>query len=244
MLLAILLTVVYLGIIISTNVDFLLTVSAAAGASTLAVFVLVNIAGAAVLRIRHKRVKLIAKPKKIFKHSGRPWILSSVMFIIGVTVLLLDISAIVSRKGSGVWEIVSIVLLSFCAFEWIYHAFVKVPKRKFGIKRKNIKSMKGIDFENYCAKILTRNGYKKVSVTPPSGDYGADIVAFDKYGNKWVVQCKRYNAKVGNKAVQEVIGAKAYYGANRAMVMTNSVLTDNAKKLAQVNKVKLWEMIH
>ena len=116
MLLAILLTVVYLGIIISTNVDFLLTVSAAAGASTLAVFVLVNIAGAAVLRIRHKRVKLIAKPKKIFKHSGRPWILSSVMFIIGVTVLLLDISAIVSRKGSGVWEIVSIVLLSFFVF--------------------------------------------------------------------------------------------------------------------------------
>ena len=61
---------------------------------------------------------------------------------------------------------------------------------------------------------------------------------------KFALRGSRNQAQKKEAIASKVIGAKAYYVANRAMVMTNSVLTDNAKKLAQVNKVKLWEMIH
>ena len=49
-------------------------------------------------------------------------------------------------------------------------------------------------------------------VTPQSGDQGADLI-IEKYGLKFVVQCKFYSNPVGNKAVQEVIAAKGFYDA-------------------------------
>ena len=57
---------------------------------------------------------------------------------------------------------------------------------------------------------------------------------------KTVVQAKRYNSSVGNKAVQEVIGAMGYYKATRGMVITNSFFTSNAITLANANGIELW----
>lgn len=108
---------------------------------------------------------------------------------------------------------------------------------------KNVKDMTGIEFEGYCAERLINNGFYKVSVTPPSGDYGADIVAYDKSGRKWVFQCKRFKNKVGNTAVQEVVAAKAHYKADFGAVMTNSELTRGAKLLAEENNVVVYEKI-
>jgi HJR/Mrr/RecB family endonuclease len=45
---------------------------------------------------------------------------------------------------------------------------------------------------------------------------------------------------VGNFAVQEVVSAVKYYGAQDAIVITNSKFTSNAHKLAQANGVQLW----
>ena len=105
------------------------------------------------------------------------------------------------------------------------------------------KAMTGMEFEQHCAKLLGRKGFHSVKVTPASGDYGADLVAVDKRGRKWVVQCKRYTGKVGSAAVQEIVAAKAHYQADKAAVMTNSQLTSNAKKLALENDVMLFELI-
>lgn len=55
------------------------------------------------------------------------------------------------------------------------------------------------------------------------------------------MQCKRYKGKVGISAVQEVLGAKGYYKADKAMVITNSYFTPNAIKLANANDVELWD---
>ena len=82
-------------------------------------------------------------------------------------------------------------------------------------------------------------GYK-VKTTPRTNDYGADLI-LTKDGDKIVVQAKRWNDPVGNSAVQEVVAAKAYYKANRAMVVTNSYFTSNARSLAHVNNVELWD---
>ena len=46
-------------------------------------------------------------------------------------------------------------------------------------------------------------------------------------------------APVGNKAVQQVLGALAYYGGDEGWVITNSFFTPSAKALAQKSNVKL-----
>ena len=108
---------------------------------------------------------------------------------------------------------------------------------------KKHKPMTGLEFEHHCAELLMRKGFKEVIVTPPSGDYGADLIAFDKTGSKWVFQCKHYKGKVNNSAVQEIVAAKAHYRADKAAVMTNSKLTEQARQLAFENAIELFEML-
>lgn len=98
----------------------------------------------------------------------------------------------------------------------------------------------GRDYEHWCAKYLLRHGFRSVHVTPESQDYGADIVARDRRWRLWVVQCKFYSRNVGVSAVQEVVAARAHYGADYAAVMTNAGFTQNAVRLAEENGVKLW----
>ena len=56
--------------------------------------------------------------------------------------------------------------------------------------------MDGRGFEQYCAHLLSGNGWEIVSVSCASGDYGADILA-EKDGITYAIQCKRYEEPVG-----------------------------------------------
>ena len=49
----------------------------------------------------------------------------------------------------------------------------------------------GFEFEHRCAAFLKTKGYRKVTVTPPSGDQGIDVIAY-KSGVKYGIQCKYY----------------------------------------------------
>lgn len=100
-------------------------------------------------------------------------------------------------------------------------------------------NMNGHDFENFCAYLLERNGFRNVRVTRGSGDHGADIIA-SKNGKRYAIQCKNYSNAVGNKAVQEAVMGKIYYSANIAVVMTNSTFTRQAIEDAAVAGVELW----
>ena len=104
---------------------------------------------------------------------------------------------------------------------------------------RHIDTMPGVDFEEYVKAHFERLGYK-VSLTKKSNDYGADLV-MEKDGRRSVVQAKRHKEKIGNKAIQEVLGAKGYYKADKCLVITNSYFTRNAKRLADVNGVELWD---
>ncbi|WP_293360538.1 MULTISPECIES: restriction endonuclease [unclassified Microcoleus] len=98
--------------------------------------------------------------------------------------------------------------------------------------------MTGEEFEEFLACCFRNLGYA-VEMTPKTGDFGADLI-LSKAGKKTVIQAKRYQGKVGNSAVQEVVSAVKYYGAQDAIVITNSNFTSNAHKLAQANGVQLW----
>ncbi len=100
--------------------------------------------------------------------------------------------------------------------------------------------MEGRDFEHYCAELLRRRGFQEVEVTKGSGDYGIDILA-EKDGVTYAVQCKRYAAPVGVKAVQEAYAGRDYYDRLVGAVLTNQYFTQPAVEAARRLKILLWD---
>ena len=80
-------------------------------------------------------------------------------------------------------------------------------------------------------------GYK-VEHTQLSGDQGADLIV-ERNGEKIVVQAKRSESTITNKAIQEVFTSINHYQAQRGMVVTNNEFTPSAVKLAESNQVEL-----
>ena len=95
----------------------------------------------------------------------------------------------------------------------------------------------GQDYEARCHAILSADGWA-VSMTPVTGDQGADLVA-NADGRRLVLQCKCHTKPVGNKAVQEAVAALALHGGDRAAVVSASGFTRSAEDLARVNGVLL-----
>lgn len=104
-------------------------------------------------------------------------------------------------------------------------------------------NMNGELFEKFCGYLLVRTGWKDITYTPASNDYGADIIAVSPDEVRVCIQCKRYNEPVGIAAVQEVFSAIQYYKCQAGMVMTNSTFTDNARKLANADNIILVDKV-
>lgn len=99
------------------------------------------------------------------------------------------------------------------------------------------KDMTPQDFERWCTKIISSNGWK-ATTTKATGDQGADVIA-EKEGTRLVLQCKLYNTPVGNKAVQEAFAAQHHYRAKASAVVTNATFTASAISLAATTGVLL-----
>lgn len=128
------------------------------------------------------------------------------------------------------------VFLGIALFLIFNHKAIKISSQDIHF----VDGMNGVEFEHYVASLLKTNGYSRVKCTQTSNDYGADIIAYRK-GEKIALQCKRYNGCVGVAAVQEVLGAKSYYKAQKAIVVTNSKFTVNAIRLAKESNVIMWD---
>lgn len=100
-----------------------------------------------------------------------------------------------------------------------------------------VDSMDGFQFEAFLVEIFQTIGYD-VKETKKSADQGADLF-FTRFGKNMVIQAKNYSGSVGNAAVQQAISAKAFYGCDEAMVVTNSYYTTSAKELASAAGVWL-----
>lgn len=95
----------------------------------------------------------------------------------------------------------------------------------------------GENFEQVIMQIYGDLGYD-VETTPHKGDQGVDLFLF-KEDEKIAVQCKRFRNSVGNKAVQEVFAGMHFYNCTKAMVVTCSIFTRGAIKLAEALNVEL-----
>ncbi len=99
---------------------------------------------------------------------------------------------------------------------------------------------RGLEFEEFTVRLLSRNGFTNVRKTQGSGDYGIDVLA-EKEGITYAIQCKCYSDKVGNKAVQEAYSGKSFYNCMVAAVLTNNYFTKAAEETAKANNVLLWD---
>ncbi len=104
----------------------------------------------------------------------------------------------------------------------------------------NIDNMSGIEFEKYCAYILSKNNFTEIKITPASGDHGIDILAL-KNEITYAIQCKCYSDNVGNAAIQQAHTGKSLYHKDIAVVITNRYFTQQAIEEAQALGVKLWD---
>ncbi len=101
-------------------------------------------------------------------------------------------------------------------------------------------NMTGIEFERYCACILSKNKYTDIKFTPATGDHGIDILA-EKDGITYAIQCKCYSSNIGNSAIQQAHTGKSLYHKDIAVVMTNRYFTQQAIEEAKSLGIKLWD---
>lgn len=129
------------------------------------------------------------------------------------------------------------ILLIIIILALIY-SYIK-NHRYIQMKLHDIDKLSGIEFEEFLKSHFTKKGYS-VQLTSTTGDFGADLI-MKKGKTVIVVQAKRYKKNVSISAVQEIFSAKAYYNADRAIVVTNSYFTSSAKKLAEKCNVDLYD---
>ncbi|MFJ2233553.1 DEAD/DEAH box helicase [Streptomyces sp. NPDC087859] len=87
-----------------------------------------------------------------------------------------------------------------------------------------------LQFPRRIERLLWHLGFSDVSNIDGSGDEGGDILAFHK-GETWVVQCKwKRRGAVGADAVDEVARARDHYRAHKAIVVTNTRFSPDARQ--------------
>jgi len=104
---------------------------------------------------------------------------------------------------------------------------------------KQILKTTGKQFEKYMGGFFEYLKYR-VTLTKESHDYSADL-KLERDGKIKVVQLKQQKEAVGIKAIQQVLGAKGYYTAPDALVITPSKFTKSALELASKNGVECWD---
>ncbi len=105
------------------------------------------------------------------------------------------------------------------------------------IKAQFRNAVTGQDFENVLKLLYEYMGYE-VKMTKTTGDQGADLI-IKKHGVVGAIQAKYYSSQVGNSAVQEIVAAMNFYGAQKGFVITNSTFTKAAYELAEANNIEL-----
>lgn len=106
----------------------------------------------------------------------------------------------------------------------------------------------GVDdaaFERECAELLAGHfGTGQVMLTRAANDYGVDVLICSSQ-EKIVAQCKPWVNKVSAAQVRALAGSKAFFGADRAVLMTIVGPQDDgeqARDFAEALKLELWDV--
>ncbi|URZ15439.1 restriction endonuclease [Clostridium felsineum] len=189
----------------------------------------------------------MSRKKRRMKDRRRKLYLEVIISAVGLILCYLKVNKVSEyRFDVGSIRNVMLIVVAFLFFivliKLLYKQFLnnRTSSKYLNSSINIVDKMTGEEFEEFLKAHFEKLGYK-VELTPKTGDYGADLV-LNRNGSKTVVQAKRWINKVGIEAVQQVIGARAYYKADKCLVVTNNYFTPNAINLAESNKdVELWD---
>lgn len=99
----------------------------------------------------------------------------------------------------------------------------------------------GISFETRCLSLLQGMGLR-TETTSISGDGGIDIVAWEErplIRSKFVIQCKDWEAPVGEPVLRDLLGVMHSEDAAKAVLITSSAFTGAARRFADGKRLEL-----
>lgn len=98
------------------------------------------------------------------------------------------------------------------------------------------------EFEEAVGQILASGGFLNVRRVGGSGDLSVDLLATDVYGNRVIVQCKRYSPgrSIGSPDLQKFIGMMVVqHKAQKGIFVTTSTFKQTAIDLAKDKDITL-----
>lgn len=107
---------------------------------------------------------------------------------------------------------------------------------------KRLKAMTPEEFEYWTGGYFRQYGFRSITVTQISADFGVDVHMTCPDGKKAVVQCKRYDKPtVGRPTVQQTYGAMKLLKARRCYVVTTGRFTAAALELGRRRDIALLD---
>lgn len=102
-----------------------------------------------------------------------------------------------------------------------------------------LENLDGFEFEDFCAELFTRLGYKNVKLAPRVADTGRDILMEAAVPSGEVepviVECKHHLGKtIGRPVIQKLHSAVIAFSAKGGVVVTTGYFSEEAKKYAKV----------
>jgi restriction system protein len=134
------------------------------------------------------------------------------------------------------WVVLGASLLTLLLLVWQWQQ----ARRAYLTRKRDVADLSPADFERRIGALLQDMGWRNVSRTGGAGDRGVDLRA-ERDGQRWVVQCKLYTEKnVPPAAVRELVGTLAIQQADRALLVTTSDYSAQAREEARGHPVELW----
>lgn len=132
-----------------------------------------------------------------------------------------------------------VIIYSFVKIKYFKNTRKKELRAVKELKVKDINvidTLSGVDFEKFVAEYYKTMGYK-TEITQASHDNGVDILA-TKNNKMLCVEAKRRTKKINKNVVLSVhYGMEHVYKGDKAVIFTNTELTDQARATAKDKNV-------
>lgn len=136
--------------------------------------------------------------------------------------------------GSG------LIVIAVLAAPFIRRAWVDRQLIQQSVQISDLYLLTPRQFEDLVAAYFERDG-QAVERLGRSGDHGLDLLVRTRDGEKWVVQCKRWKASVGEPIVRDLYGVMHHEGASQAFLMTTGAFTPAAISWAEDKPITLYD---
>ncbi|EHB66074.1 restriction endonuclease [Paenibacillus lactis] len=105
----------------------------------------------------------------------------------------------------------------------------------------NFESMDGVEFERLVYNLFVKLGFR-AQITKASGDGGVDIVANYEgllFNGLYLIQCKRWKAKVGEPELRDLYGTVTSKNALKGILVTTSSFSRQAEEFSRGKNLEL-----